>query len=57
MINGITEIALTKLDILDEFDEIKIAVRYNVNGVSTDILPVNNLNDSDIKIEYVTAKG
>ena len=28
MVNGYTAIAVTKLDILDDFDEIKIGVKY-----------------------------
>ena len=32
MINGYTAVAMTKLDILDELDEIKIGVRYLKNG-------------------------
>jgi adenylosuccinate synthase len=32
MVNGIREIALTKLDVLDEFDEIKVCTGYTVNG-------------------------
>ena len=31
-VNGLTEIALTKLDVLDEFDEIKICTGYKING-------------------------
>ncbi|MCX8117501.1 MAG: adenylosuccinate synthase [Desulfobacterota bacterium] len=31
-INGIQEIAITKLDVLNEFDRIKICVGYRVNG-------------------------
>lgn len=31
MINGYTALALTKLDILDEFDEIKIGIAYYIN--------------------------
>jgi len=31
-LNGITSLALTKLDILDEIDEIKICVSYFLNG-------------------------
>ena len=31
-INGITDLALTKIDVLDEFDEIKICDSYNLNG-------------------------
>ena len=32
IINGIERIAVTKLDVLDSFDEIKICVGYEVNG-------------------------
>jgi len=31
-VNGYTSIALTKLDILDDLDEIKIGVEYLKNG-------------------------
>jgi adenylosuccinate synthase len=32
MINGYTALAVTKLDILDELKEIKIAVSYSLDG-------------------------
>lgn len=32
MINGIKQIAVTKLDVLDAFDEIKVCVGYQLNG-------------------------
>ena len=31
-VNGLTEIALTKLDVLNGFESIKVCVAYNVNG-------------------------
>jgi len=31
-VNGLTELALTKLDVLDELDEIAVCTRYNVDG-------------------------
>ncbi|MGE5405929.1 MAG: adenylosuccinate synthase [Candidatus Saccharibacteria bacterium] len=31
-VNGLTDIAITKLDVLDEFDKIKICVAYRYNG-------------------------
>jgi adenylosuccinate synthase len=37
MINGIDQIFLTKLDVLDAFDEIKVVTAYRVNGKETDI--------------------
>lgn len=39
-VNGFTEIVLTKLDILSGFDEIKIAVGYEIDGERLDTLPV-----------------
>lgn len=55
MINGITEIALTKLDVLDTFNEIKIATRYTTKGISTDIFSVNDC--ADVIPEYTALKG
>ena len=36
MINGLTDIALTKLDVLDSFDEIKICVGYKYGDTNLD---------------------
>ncbi|MFQ6609604.1 MAG: adenylosuccinate synthase [Fidelibacterota bacterium] len=35
LLNGFTDIALTKLDVLDHFDKIKVCVAYRVNGEET----------------------
>ena len=37
MVNGVDGIFLTKLDVLDDFDEIKAVTAYNVNGKETEI--------------------
>lgn len=39
MINGLNALALTKLDVLDDLDEIKICVAYRINGKQTDQVP------------------
>jgi len=39
MVNGLDALALTKLDVLDDLDEIKICVAYRVNGKETDQVP------------------
>lgn len=45
MINGVTEIALTKLDILNSFDEIEVCTAYEHNdGRITDQLPYDLVN-------------
>jgi adenylosuccinate synthase len=38
-INGVDQIALMKLDVLDGFDEIKVCVAYEVNGKRIDYVP------------------
>ncbi len=38
-INGFTSVALTKLDVLDALDEIKVCVGYRLNGRNLDSLP------------------
>ena len=44
MVNGYASLNLTKLDILDTFKEIKVAVAYKLNGKEIDSLP-GNLED------------
>ncbi len=39
MVGGINAITLTKLDVLDECEKIKICVGYDINGKSYDYLP------------------
>ena len=39
-INGITGLCVTKLDVLDGLETIRLAVGYKLNGSTTDILPV-----------------
>jgi adenylosuccinate synthase len=38
-INGFTSVALTKLDVLDTLDEIKVCVAYELDGRRCDSLP------------------
>ena len=39
-INGLTDIALTKLDVLDSYETIPVAIGYEVDGVFTPEIPV-----------------
>lgn len=41
MINGMTSVVLTKLDVLDDFDEIKICVGYEIDGKKVLEFPSN----------------
>ena len=56
-INGFTEITLTKLDILDHFDSIKICIGYEYNGKKTDRMSKLISNLSDVKPIYETFEG
>ena len=40
-VNSLSELAITKLDVLDVFDEVKVCVAYDVDGVRHDSLPDN----------------
>ena len=49
-ISGINGIALTKLDVLDELDEIKICIAYKLNGKELDYLPAAAEDQFKIKL-------
>ncbi len=55
--SGINGIALTKLDILDGFDEIKVATRYRLDGVEIDYLPASQAAQARIEPIYETIEG
>lgn len=57
MINGIEDIALTKLDVLDTFEELKVCIGYTINGKKMKSFPANLSNDTNIDLEYITFKG
>ncbi len=56
-ISGINGIALTKLDVLDELDEIKICVEYELNGKKINYLPAATEDQFKIKPIYKTFPG
>ncbi|MCY4070303.1 MAG: adenylosuccinate synthase [Chloroflexi bacterium] len=41
-VNGLSELMLTKMDILSGFDELKLAVAYQIDGVRHEYPPVTN---------------
>ncbi len=55
--NGIDGIALTKLDILDVFKEIKVCVGYELDGKQIDIFPANQDAQQRIRPVYETIEG
>jgi adenylosuccinate synthase len=55
--SGIDGIALTKLDILDGFDEIKICTGYRLDGREIDYLPAGERAQARVEPIYETAEG
>ena len=56
-ISGITGIALTKLDVLDGLEEIKICVGYDIGGEKYDYLPASQTKQENAKPIYESMKG
>ena len=56
-ISGVNGIALTKLDVLDELDEIKMCVSYMLNGKKLDYLPAGAEDQFKIEPIYETFPG
>jgi len=56
-ISGINGIALTKLDVLDELEEIKMCIEYELNGKKIDYLPAASEDQFNIKPIYKTFPG
>ena len=57
-VQGATEIALTKLDVLSYMDRIPVCTRYSINGEMTDSFPFPTLLDSALPVtEYFEGWG
>ncbi len=54
---GIKGIALTKLDVLDDFDEIKVCIKYDLDGLEIDYLPAAVEDQKKVKPIYKTFQG
>jgi adenylosuccinate synthase len=55
--SGISGLALTKLDILDAFDEIKVCVAYRLDGREIDYLPASASAQARAEPVYETVEG
>ncbi len=55
--SGINGLALTKLDILDGFDEIKICTGYRLDGETIDRLPASQAAQGRVEPIYETFEG
>ncbi|WVQ97248.1 adenylosuccinate synthetase [Kwoniella sp. CBS 9459] len=57
MINGYTSLNLTKLDVLDGFEEIKVATGYKIDGVEIDGFPADLDRLARVEVQYTTLPG
>lgn len=56
-VGGIDGIALTKLDVLDGLDEIKVCVGYTLNGQTLDYFPASSVSQAEVVPVYETIPG
>ena len=56
-VSGINGIALTKLDVLDELEEIKMCIAYELDGKQVDYLPAAVDDQLKVKPIYKSFKG
>lgn len=56
MVNGVTQIIMTKADILDNLPELKVCHGYKINGEEKNFVPFQ-MNKVDIEPLYKTFKG
>jgi adenylosuccinate synthase len=56
-VNGLTGLCITKLDVLDGIDELKLCTGYELDGAITDILPMGAEDIARCKPIYETLPG
>ena len=56
-VNGFTDYVLTKLDVLDDLDEIPVCVAYEVDGERFDEMPMSQSDFHHVKPIYETFPG
>ncbi|MCH8214092.1 MAG: adenylosuccinate synthase [Proteobacteria bacterium] len=56
-VNGIDGIALTKADVLDGMDELKVCIGYRIDGESLDHLPASSVQQAKVEPVYEVMEG
>ncbi len=56
MINGVTQLIMTKADVLDSLEELKVCNSYTINNTEVNEIPFQ-MNKLDIKPNYKTFEG
>ncbi|AET40840.1 adenylosuccinate synthase Ecym_6469 [Eremothecium cymbalariae DBVPG len=57
LINGYTSLNITKLDVLDTFEQIQVGVSYSIDGKKLDLFPEDLITLGKVDVEYVTFPG
>ena len=57
MINGLSGLCITKLDVLDGIENLKICVGYNLNGIEQNLLPWGSDQVSSCKPIFIDIPG
>lgn len=57
MLNDFDSYNLTKIDVLDEFDEIKIGVNYLIDGKRIEHMPSTIEEYKKVTVQYITMPG
>ena len=56
-VSGITGVALTKLDVLDGFETVKICTGYSIDGERFDYLPPHSADQMRVEAIYEEIEG
>jgi adenylosuccinate synthase len=56
-LNGLTGLAVSKLDVLDPLEEVKLAVRYRLDGEPLEEIPADLARLGEVEPEYETVAG
>jgi adenylosuccinate synthase len=56
MLNGVTQVVMTKADVLDAFDDLSICTSYKINGRETAEIPFQ-MNNCRIEPQYKSFPG
>jgi adenylosuccinate synthase len=56
-INGMNELTLTKMDVMDGFDEIKVCTSYKIDGKETNVFPLSLDEIEKVEPVYTTLPG
>ena len=56
MLNGVTDLVITKADVMDDFDYVKVGEKYLLENKELDFFPFE-INDENLKPEYISHQG